>query len=98
MAIDTENRRRSVLNFILGGRWQLLPVADDVIDGADRQMLLGYYSGIAWGAPVAGVPGPYDVQAVQVFLPGMIAGDVHEAGRRTAQVLVPGAIAGEVDN
>ncbi len=50
------------------------------------------------GTMIAGVPGPYDVQAVHVFIPGAVAAEVHEGGTRAGEVLVPGAVAGQVDN
>ncbi len=44
MAIDTENKRRSIVG--LGGIGVMLPVPDTVIDQGDRQQIAGYYRGI----------------------------------------------------
>ena len=43
MAIDTENKRRSVQAYNLGA---MLPVADGVIDANDRAMLTWLYAGL----------------------------------------------------
>ena len=46
MAIDTENRRRSVIGVRTRGRWgrNLMPVPDGVIDAGDRRALAGLYN------------------------------------------------------
>jgi len=46
MAVDTENKRRSVI--------QVLPVADGTVVQADRQQVGWLYAGIAVGEPVVG--------------------------------------------
>lgn len=57
MAVDTAERRFSVLNFGDGTTIHLLPEPDGAIDLDNRQHLLDCYSGIAFGAPVAAVAG-----------------------------------------
>lgn len=52
MAIDTRQKRMSMLNF--GGGDHTLFEADGAVDLDDRQHLLDCYSGIAFGAPVGG--------------------------------------------
>lgn len=47
MAIDTENKRRSVQAYTFG---LLRPVADGVIDAGDRALLTWFYSGITYPA------------------------------------------------
>ena len=44
MAIDTEDRRRSVVG--------ILPMADSTIYGVDKQHVAGFYRGIAAASPV----------------------------------------------
>ena len=50
MAIDTENKRRSVQAYWLGAA---RPVPDGVIDASDRACSAGYYSGLVYDSPVA---------------------------------------------
>ena len=52
MAVDTAEKRFSMLNFGDGTTIHLLPEPDGAIDLDDRQHLLDCYSGIAFGAPV----------------------------------------------
>jgi len=54
MAVDTAQKRFSMLNFGDGSTLHLLFETDDTVDLDDRQHLLDCYSGIAFGAP-AGV-------------------------------------------
>lgn len=49
MAIDSENKRRSVV--------QILPIADGTISGVDKQHAAGFYRGIAAQSPL-GVGAP----------------------------------------
>ncbi len=49
MAIDTENKRRSVANWL---RF-ILPVPDGSISKADREHAAGFYCGIPAGMPVS---------------------------------------------
>ena len=49
MAIDTEDKRRSVVNLNLIG--VALPVPDGTVAAADRLHVCGNYKGIAAGAP-----------------------------------------------
>ncbi len=87
MAIDTETKRRSVMNLATGGRWRILPVADGTIDGGDKQHLLGYYAGIPWGAAAAITP---DVAAFSLDIIRSVA---HESALvRTASCTRQGAI------
>jgi len=52
MAIDTENKRRSALNYNLVGYFRNGPVPDGDLDTpADRRSLLHHYSGIASADP-----------------------------------------------
>ena len=44
MAIDSEDRRRSVVG--------IFPIADGTISGVDKQHVAGFYRGIAAGEPV----------------------------------------------
>lgn len=46
MAIDSEDKRRSVL--------RILPIADGTISGVDKQHAAGFYRGIAAQSPIAG--------------------------------------------
>lgn len=47
MAVDTQAKRRSIVN--LGCPWRgVLPIPDGTIGQGDRQTLLGLYSGILW--------------------------------------------------
>lgn len=54
MAIDSENKRRSVLNTSFMG--VALPVADSSMDQGDRQHVCGVYRGIAAAAPAGRTP------------------------------------------
>ena len=56
MAVDTAEKRFSMLNFGDGTTIHLLFETDGAVDLDDRQHLLDCYSGIAFGAP-AGVAG-----------------------------------------
>lgn len=47
MAIDSENKRRSVSNWFC----RIPPAPDGTIAAVDRQHVAGFYSGIAAGAP-----------------------------------------------
>ncbi len=58
MAIDTKEKRFSMLNFGDGTTLHLLPDPDGTIDSGDRQHLLDCYSGIAFGGAPAGLPIP----------------------------------------
>ncbi len=53
MAVDTAEKRYSMLNFGDGNNWHMLPQVDGAIDLDDRQHLLDCYSGIAFAAPPA---------------------------------------------
>ena len=50
MAIDTENKRRSVQAYWIGAA---RPVPDGTIDASDRATSAGYYAGLTYDAPVA---------------------------------------------
>ena len=50
MAIDTENKRRSVMDYAGTG---IMPVPDGTIDASDRACIGWLYSGIAFAASVA---------------------------------------------
>lgn len=56
MAIDTENKRRSVV--------YILPVPDSTIDQADRQQAIWIYSGILAAATTAVTPSPLRIFTV----------------------------------
>lgn len=49
MAIDTENKRRSVQGYNIG----IMPVPDGTIGTADRATKAWLYAGIAYAVPVA---------------------------------------------
>ena len=52
MAVDTREKRFSMINFGDGANEHTLPEADaGAIEADDRQHLLGCYSGIAFAAP-----------------------------------------------
>ncbi len=51
MAIDTREKRFSMLNFGAGRNSRTLFEADGAVDADDRLHLLGLYSGIAAAAP-----------------------------------------------
>ena len=57
MAVDTAEKRFSMINFGDGTTIHLLPEPDGAIDLDDRQHLLDCYSGIAFGSPPVVVPG-----------------------------------------
>ncbi len=50
MAIDTENKRRSVMAYAGTG---MMPVPDGTIDASDRATLAWLYAGLSYGSPVA---------------------------------------------
>ena len=57
MAVDTREKRFSMLNFGDGSHIHATFEADGSVDLDDRQHLLDCYSGIAFGgAPVGGTP------------------------------------------
>jgi len=47
MAVDSENKRRSVSNWLC----RIPPVPDGVVVAVDRQQVAGFYSGISAGLP-----------------------------------------------
>ena len=51
MAVDTAEKRFSMLNFGDGTTIHLLPEPDGTVDLDDRQHFLDCYSGIAFAAP-----------------------------------------------
>lgn len=55
MAVDTAEKRFSMLNFGDGSTVHLLFEPDGAVDLDDRQHLLDCYSGIAFASPVVGV-------------------------------------------
>ena len=56
MAIDTEDKRRSVIG--------ILPIADGTISGVDKQHVAGFYRGIPAAVPVV-TPYPLNMSIVQ---------------------------------
>ena len=58
MAADTREKRFSMMNLGTGDSVSLFE-ADGAVDLDDRQHLLGLYSGIALGSPVAVTLGQY---------------------------------------
>ena len=52
MAIDTKAKRLSCFGFVSGLKFAVLPEPDGTLGGPDKQHILGFYSGIAFGAPV----------------------------------------------
>ena len=54
MAIDTENKRRSVHGYTLN---VVAPVADGTVGDPDRPHLTWLYSGLTYSAPTAGLVG-----------------------------------------
>lgn len=56
MAVDTAEKRFSMLNFGDGTTIHLLPETDGSIDLDDRQHLLDCYAGVAFDPPVGGPP------------------------------------------
>ena len=57
MAVDTAEKRFSMLNFGDGTTIHLLPEPDGAVDLDDRQHFLDCYSGIAFSGAVAAVKG-----------------------------------------
>lgn len=57
MAIDTVEKRFSMLNFGGGNHWHLSFEADGAVDQDDRQHLLDCYSGILFADPTPVAPG-----------------------------------------
>jgi hypothetical protein len=53
MAVDTREKRMSMLNFGDGSNLHVLWEPDGTVDADDRQHLLDCYSGIAFAAPSA---------------------------------------------
>ncbi len=49
MAIDSENKRRSVQAYWVGAA---RPVADGTIDASDRATAAGYYAGLTYANPL----------------------------------------------
>lgn len=56
MAIDTKEKRLSMINFGDGALEHLLFEADGAVDLDDRQHLLGCYGGVAFAPPTFGGP------------------------------------------
>ncbi len=50
MAIDTENKRRSVQAYTFG---LMRPLADGTVDQSDRATVTWFYSGLTYAGPVA---------------------------------------------
>ncbi len=65
MAIDTAEKRLSMLNFGLPW-WTTLPASDGAIDAGDRLHLLGLYSGIAVAVTVV------ETETESLRLPGRL--------------------------
>ncbi len=66
MAVDTREKRFSMLNFGDGTTIHTLPEADGAIDLDDRQHLLDCYSGNSFGAPPDAPTGfPLDADRVR---------------------------------
>lgn len=55
MAVDTRQKRMSMISFGDGVINHVLFEADGAVDADDRVHLLGLYSGIALGAPAVGI-------------------------------------------
>ena len=53
MAVDTREKRFSMLNFGSGNHWHATFEADGTVDLDDRQHLLDCYSGIAFSGAAA---------------------------------------------
>ena len=77
MAVDTAEKRFSMLNFGDGTTIHLLFETDGAVDGDDRQHLLDCYSGIAFGAPAGGVDelGSFNLQIGMSGIQIMSAGN-----------------------
>ena len=82
MAIDTENKRRSVLG--------VLPVPDGVIDGCDRRQVLRLYRGFVR------LPGPLRVAVRGTHAAGSLRSEVHAAGSPCSQTHAAGPVCGAV--
>ncbi len=54
MAVDTRQKRFSMMNFGVGQHFMTLPEADGAIDADDRAHFLTLYSGITLAAPGGG--------------------------------------------
>jgi hypothetical protein len=93
MAIDTLEKRISMLNFSAG---DLLPYPPDVAEVSleDRLTFLDLYS----GPPPAQllVTGPWKVPAKELFSTGATAGQVFHTGQAAGQSFHTGAVAGEM--
>ena len=61
MAVDTREKRFSMLNFGDGNHWHATFEADSSVDLDDRQHLLDCYSGIAFGGAAPVTPPDYGV-------------------------------------
>lgn len=61
MAVDTREKRFSMLNFGNGNHWHATFEADGAVDLDDRQHLLDCYSGIPFGGVVPPTPIDYGV-------------------------------------
>lgn len=55
MAVDTRQKRMSMISFGDGVITHVLFEADGAVDADDRAHLLGLYSGIALGSPAIGI-------------------------------------------
>lgn len=91
MAVDTKGKRFSMLNFGQGDA--LLPIADGSFDQADRQHLLGLYSGIL---ATAGV-GPFQIETGHAHVSGGDVGTAYVSGGAAGHGYVSGGDIGQVN-
>jgi len=81
MAIDTRQKRRSIVNMRCPWR-RTLPAGDGTIDQGDRQQVLGYYSGILWSEDLTSFYGVLGISGLVAIGP-----------EATATALIPEATA-----
>jgi hypothetical protein len=85
MAVDTKAKRMSADNFCNPFDY-VLPIPDGSIDQADRQHLLGLYSGIE----AIVLNGPFFIDRFTVFVPGDVRAHVFLPGDARSTVFLPG--------
>jgi hypothetical protein len=64
MAVDTREKRFSMMNFGLGIHLDNMFEADGTVDADDRQHLLDCYSGIAFAAPAGAAVARYGLHNI----------------------------------
>lgn len=89
MALDTQAKRASAIH--VSSAWRsIVPVPDGTIGQADRQVIAYYCGAVLFEAVEAPITGPFCVERINIYVPGIETSNIYRPGAQTQTVYLPG--------